>query len=532
MNLQLSLTKVFALATCLTLLAGCSAGSTPRTTGNPGDGTASGSPAVQAPGTRSPVSGARRIRLVGTGTAPSLQSYSGGVAQIFATAPPGIGREQLGMPLGRRFQPMAGAGASSLFPSGQVQEIPQHTVEQEVYRATTRVQLEANVSAWGLGGLNAGGSDTERFASYRARIINRAFQVDDRTAMRAPPPGAFFYLAKVYYGHTFEAVFHADENTFHAGVAADLEIVNVDIQTFASQNRLRYEIRGKGLKPKTVNALLARTERDITENYTIEYEAPIFVEYRTIPGMRLDDAEIGWVSDYRDRLIDRDLYMGAMVELQGGLLLRCAGFAVERDPANRTSSGVKTRRKSGPDWRATVDSRTFGVEVKSLHQSDEAIAHDAVRIAILLELEEHFPHGLPGLEIEIDAEMLARLSRGRWVNQPLIEELVLEAVIQFEDRGEATTPLGSMRPTARAPGMISINGLRQSDEREGNRVRDELRSDRASGFPRLGRPWTAPAARVVLLSSLPNISGGAEPFTLAIPRQVPAEVLRTRTFDG
>jgi hypothetical protein len=157
--------------------------------------------------------------------------------------------------------------------------------------------FDAHASAWGVEG-NVGSASTQRFASYRAMIVRDVYEIDDTTAMRRAPNDAVYYPARIYFGHIYEVVLSGTENSFNAGVAAELAIVTVGIQQFAHQHDLKLQAMGRGLAPKDERAIFARTEREIQNSYKADGGAavPILVEWRIIPGRSARQRPIEWKS--------------------------------------------------------------------------------------------------------------------------------------------------------------------------------------------------------------------------------------------
>lgn len=205
---------------------------------------------------------------------------------VLATAPAGIGDGYLGVPLDAHFRPLQGAAAGPLFRGPQVSRFPVNQVSHDTVVLTDSFSLDANIAAWRLFEVGGGVANERRFASYRAFQIEYVSVVNDRTEMNAPPPGAFFYPWKIYYGHAYEAVFSGTSNGFHAGVAAEFRAIGGDIQTFARARSLDVRIFGLGLTPATGQAIFARTPDEVRSSYSTSGPAvPIFIEYRLIPGL-------------------------------------------------------------------------------------------------------------------------------------------------------------------------------------------------------------------------------------------------------
>ena len=121
------------------------------------------------------------------------------------------------------------------------------------------------------------------------------------------PASATYYLAKVFYGRSFEVRLSGDEKQFHSGLAGTFLSGKLEggLKTFAEKNRLEFSSVGRGLRPKTGTALFAKQPSEIEENYTVEGSAavPVEVEYRLIPGRALPALDpIVWRKQARYRV--------------------------------------------------------------------------------------------------------------------------------------------------------------------------------------------------------------------------------------
>ncbi|MBI2395161.1 MAG: hypothetical protein HYV09_36660 [Deltaproteobacteria bacterium] len=118
--------------------------------------------------------------------------------------------------------------------------------------------------------------------------------------MRTPPPGALYYPAKIYYGHSFEALFIGSSRRFHAGVKARFtKGIGASVNAFQSSEKLELRYVGYGLEPKTGDAIFAKSDDDVRDKYQSNGKNPvaIFVEYRPLPGAALSAASsVPWIA--------------------------------------------------------------------------------------------------------------------------------------------------------------------------------------------------------------------------------------------
>jgi hypothetical protein len=211
---------------------------------------------------------------------------------IIVTAPEGMTAADLGRPFDASFQPLAGHGP--LFPSKPIESYP--VFRHSVALVEDQITLAATVRSWGL---NADAGRTRRFASYRAEQIVDFRAVDDMTPPAAAPPTAMYYLAKVYYGRSYEVRLSGDERQFTSNLAGAFMSGKLDggMKSFAEKNRLEFTAVGRGLRPKTGAAIYAKDPSEIEANYTVEGSTtvPVEVEYRLVPGHALPTTEpIAW----------------------------------------------------------------------------------------------------------------------------------------------------------------------------------------------------------------------------------------------
>jgi hypothetical protein len=219
---------------------------------------------------------------------------------IITTAPEGLTAADLGRVFDSAFQPMAGSAA--LFKAKAAEEYP--VFRHSVSLVEDRITLAATVRSWGL---NSDAGRSRRFASYRAEQLTDIHAVDDMTPPRAAPATAMYYLAKVYYGRSFEVRLSGEEKQFHSGLAGTFLSGKFegDLKTFAEKNRLEFTAVGRGLKPKSGAAIYAKQPSEIEANYTVDgsITVPVAVEYRLIPGRALPTVDpIAWRKQARYRV--------------------------------------------------------------------------------------------------------------------------------------------------------------------------------------------------------------------------------------
>jgi len=219
---------------------------------------------------------------------------------IITAAPEGMTAGDLGRVFDAAFQPLAGNGA--LFKPKPAEDYP--VFRHSVALVEDRITLAATARSWGL---NSDASRARRFASYRAEQVAEIHAVDDMTPPRPAPATAMYYLAKVYYGRSFEVRLSGDEKQFNAGLAGTFLSGKFegDLKSFAGKNRLEFTAIGRGLKPRSDAAIFAKQPSEIEANYTVDgsVAVPVAVEYRLIPGRALPTVDpIPWRKPVRYRV--------------------------------------------------------------------------------------------------------------------------------------------------------------------------------------------------------------------------------------
>jgi hypothetical protein len=231
---------------------------------------------------------------------PQAEVPAGPGWSIITTAPEGITASDLGRVFDSAFQPLAGRRA--LFKTKAPEGYP--IFRHSVALVEDRITLAATVRSWGL---TSDAGRNRRFASYRAEQITEIHAVDDMAPPDSAPETATYYLAKVYYGRSFEVRLSGEEKQFHSGLAGVFLSGKLDggLKSFAEKNRLEFTAIGRGLRPKSGTAIYAKEPGEIEQNYTADGSAavPVEVEYRLIPGRSLPSTEpIQWRKQSRYRV--------------------------------------------------------------------------------------------------------------------------------------------------------------------------------------------------------------------------------------
>lgn len=206
------------------------------------------------------------------------------MAPITATAPKGVDDAILGAHVDVHFQRLQGSYGRPIFAQNRVRRLPRTYVSHDIVTITDRLSLDAHLSAWKV---NAQGSyeAQSRFGSYRAFQIVGISSIDEAADVdNAPPNEAVFYVSKVYWGHSYEAVFEGNGRSFGAGLGVELGKYGGGFNAFATSHQMKLHFVGSGLVPKSGDGLFARTPNEVLSAYQIaSAPVPIMVEYRLIP---------------------------------------------------------------------------------------------------------------------------------------------------------------------------------------------------------------------------------------------------------
>lgn len=240
---------------------------------------------------------------------PDVCNTEGG-AQITlrASAPLGINDSHLGQPSGAHFEPIAGDQGKSLFPEAKVRTTAINNMEHkfEAVESTRGFDANVSVSYAGFGvGVEGGKATTKRYATYSASQVADVHEIDEATKFRTAPPGATWYLARIFYGHQYSVVFSGEQKRMNAGVKASFfGIVGGGVKKFGQDNDIQFNAIGRGMTPVGGDAIFAKTPEEIQKAYASDGPAvPIFVEYRTIPRACVPpDQQIKWLAPRRVRL--------------------------------------------------------------------------------------------------------------------------------------------------------------------------------------------------------------------------------------
>lgn len=208
----------------------------------------------------------------------------------------------LGRPHTAAFSPLSGRDARSLFPSSKsprksdVNEWRSDFIQVDSIRT-----LQANARAWAIASGDLSVSSRKRFLVFRVRVVEHVLELDDTTEPRSleSTTNASYYLRKIYYGRMYEIIMSGSEDNLNASVAAGFQALGpkVGAKALVGRHKINVTQKAKGLKP-TGEALFAQSVDEIKQVYQFADmgpAVPILVEYRRIPGSRVDARQdIDW----------------------------------------------------------------------------------------------------------------------------------------------------------------------------------------------------------------------------------------------
>lgn len=218
---------------------------------------------------------------------------------IVATAALGTGEPLLGTPVDAQFNQVNG---NALFRPRSVGGVNVKTPVNQITTGWVQAQssqdLAANLKGWGLGSAELSATNTTRYISMRAYQMDHYQDVDLTMPVGTAPPSAVYFVSKIYFGHSYEALFSGQDTVLTAGVAATLRAASGSISAKAAQNNLTQTNVGRGLVPNNGMAIFATSNADVMSSYSADGPAvPIYIEYRLIPGVvEPTQTQIPWAS--------------------------------------------------------------------------------------------------------------------------------------------------------------------------------------------------------------------------------------------
>ena len=204
-----------------------------------------------------------------------------------ALAPP-VSTDHLGRPYNAQFEQVG----DTLFPGADYITIPIDEMSSTAFVIEDTFSLSINAKVWKIGG-EIGGGTSNRYATYRAYQITEVIELDDTQKPKKAPAEAVFYLWRIYKGHMYEMLFEGTETTFNAQVKADFKIAEGGINSIYKDSQLDHRVFARGLVPTQGDSIFCEPQ-DVKKCYTTEgaAEAPIFDQYRLIPGRTAPPEEI------------------------------------------------------------------------------------------------------------------------------------------------------------------------------------------------------------------------------------------------
>lgn len=223
---------------------------------------------------------------------------------IMATAAVGVGEQLLGTTVDAQFNQVSGVPIFKPRTSAGGTAPAQTTVNQITaswIQVSSTVDLAANLKGWGLASAELSGGSAHRYMSMRAYQVDFYEDVDLAAAAQSAPPGAVYFVSKIFFGHSYESLFSGESTTFSAAVAASLPKAEGSISVRAAELGITSTNVGRGLEPKDGGAIFAASQADVQSHYAATGPSvPIYIEYRLIPGASAPPGSpINWTSAKR-----------------------------------------------------------------------------------------------------------------------------------------------------------------------------------------------------------------------------------------
>lgn len=205
---------------------------------------------------------------------------------ILAPAPMGMARHKLGRPVNAKFEEISGPDGKSLFGPDLPPRFKQNVTKVETRFSESEDDFRAHARGWGL----SAGYDSQKhsmFFVHRATQILECEEVDDTNPVRKAPPGAKYFIKRIYYGRSFELYSQIDQQKHDALQKAKVLTFSGDVGKFESTYDMKLSTSSRGLTPQ-VQTLFNGGREDFQKLYKNDADAgepvPILVEYGTSPG--------------------------------------------------------------------------------------------------------------------------------------------------------------------------------------------------------------------------------------------------------
>ena len=222
---------------------------------------------------------------------------------VEAIAPLDITVNDLGRVYDKNFNKLHGGKSKELFLNSRQHNVSElHAMEHRLIEIDDSLKLAANLKVWKISAGVEYGSDN-RYLSYRVMQITHKIGFDEDVIQGDPPSVASFYLAEIYFGHLYEAVFWEDKKHLTAGVKAEVFDAEGSIEAFNKSRKLNLRVIGRGLVPKKKDAIFAKSRSEIEGSYSASSKAvPIMVSYRMMPGVsRVEKRKISYLEPTHDK---------------------------------------------------------------------------------------------------------------------------------------------------------------------------------------------------------------------------------------
>jgi hypothetical protein len=267
--------------------------------------------------------------------------------EALAYAFSGVDEKDLGTVYDADLKPVY--GAAKLFEDHQPRHVPRDELFSQVIELRDSMQLSTGFNILFVD-LSTQRSSTHDYQLYRAVQVADVYRVDESKRMRKPPDNAIFYLAEVDRGASYDVSIEGDYADMGSQLSLMFEAGTASYGDLNSSGRYKMSVRGLGLKPKTTDAIFARTPDQIAARYETTAEpVPIKLVFRTIPGRHYRKREIPVPKTVLDEQLDLEDGAAKSWSIPTGGKYRLRATSVPNGLGVKWSAGVNCNATWAPD---------------------------------------------------------------------------------------------------------------------------------------------------------------------------------------
>lgn len=201
--------------------------------------------------------------------------------EALAYAFPGIDEDDLGSVFTEDLKPIY--DAPKLFEQRPPRTVRMDAMEKSVLRLRDVGQLNAGFNFL-LADAGISYNAAHDYELYRALEVHDVVRLDETARMRKPSDTAFFYLAEVHRGASYDLLVEGDYADMGARLSAAFAEGGGAISGLRASGKYHLETHALGLKDVTSEGMFAMTPDDIAKNYRTGEPVPVRLVFRSIPG--------------------------------------------------------------------------------------------------------------------------------------------------------------------------------------------------------------------------------------------------------